>query len=348
MNAADTSLADRVRDSRRLLVDAAVEEMYRRHPEWVARWGSHGREMTERDTAYHLEFLEASLRAGKNDIFARYAAWLAGLLRARDVPLEALTESFEILETLLQRDVDKNEAARLGASFDEARRAARSSTFVPGERAPKPHPASALLEQALVEADKRRVERIIADLLASGVSHAELGDSVVQPAMAAIGRRWQHNQLTVAQEHLATAILQTALARTFTQAELKDLHGRRALLACVEGNQHALGLRIVADTMEMGGWDVRFLGADVPTRDLLLHVQSWRPHVLALSLSLPRHVAVARAVVEAVRTQAARDGQDAPRIISGGLPLNDFEGLASLVGADEWHVGADSLRRGLA
>src|SRR6185369_10991856 len=70
--------------------------------------------------------------------------------------------------------------------------------------------------------------------------------------------------------------------------------GRRVLLACVAGNHHALGLRMVADAFLLGGWDVQYLGADVPTSAIVGHAEERPADLVGLSLSFTHQLRAAR------------------------------------------------------
>lgn len=329
--------ADALATASPVIVAETVRILYARHPEYLARWGEPGREATARDIGYNLEFMEAALRAGRDDVFRRYVAWLCRILRERRVPTASVVESFDIMQRLVTEHAPAaaDEAARLLRLGAEA---VDEPGPVPGAGVAPAHPAAQQLVDAVIAADRRAAQRILIDLVRDGMDVARLGDEVVQPAMTEIGRLWQDNLITVAQEHLATAIVQTALARAYA-APLDGPTDRRALLACIEGNHHALGLRIVADAFEAAGWEVRYLGADVPAVDLLSHVETWRPHLIGLSVSLPRHVAVARRIVAALRRGAGASA----RIVVGGVPLRDDPGLAVVIGADAAYPAAGPI-----
>ena len=49
------------------------------------------------------------------------------------------------------------------------------------------------------------------------------------------------------------------------------------LLAAVEGEHHVLGLRMTADALAAAGFDVVYLGADVPEDSLLNAVDRHAP-----------------------------------------------------------------------
>lgn len=121
----------------------------------------------------------------------------------------------------------------------------------------------------------------------------ELYQRVIAPAMHEIGRLWERGALTVADEHLATALTHRVLAalRPPPPAEPDVPAGRpsrgRVMLAAVEGEQHALGLRMAADILEDAGFHAIYLGADVPTDALLQAVSSLSPDRLVLAATMP-------------------------------------------------------------
>lgn len=192
--------------------------------------------------------------------------------------------------------------------------------------------AGEALLDALLSGDRSRARAILQEELEQAGSYAAVVDDLVRPVMVEIGRGWADHELSVSDEHLATAMVQVLLADAFGNAEPRPGSDRRVLLACVEGNQHSLGLRGLADAFELVGWETRFLGADVPTDDLVEDVAAWTPDLLCLSLSMEAHVDAAGTVVEQVRKTM---GDRAPRILLGG-PLDASEGTADRVGADAW------------
>jgi methanogenic corrinoid protein MtbC1 len=78
---------------------------------------------------------------------------------------------------------------------------------------------------------------------------------------------------------------------------------RRALLAAVQGEQHALGLRMAADLLEDNGYEVAYLGADVPTAALLQAVHTLSPDLLGLSATMPESRRRLEDAVEAVSAE---------------------------------------------
>ena len=154
---------------------------------------------------------------------------------------------------------------------------------------------------AQLAGDRTRALRVINEASRSGMAPRELQLSVIAAAQREIGRLWELNQVSIAQEHLATAIAQLALAQLYGHGELAPPVGWTVLLACVEGEMHDFGPRIAADVLEAEGYDVRFLGANVPTHSLVELACRMRPDAICLSATMVFHLPALRQAVAALR-----------------------------------------------
>lgn len=207
---------------------------------------------------------------------------------------------------------------------------------------PSPAPESLPFTESLLAGDRFSARRMIHAKLDAGMDLTEIYVSVVQPALYEVGQRWQYQQISVAQEHLATALCQTLMADALVRAEPAPPCGQQALFACVEGNFHCLGLRMVADAFELVGWDSVYLGADVPTAALLREIDSRRPDFLGLSVSLPEQVKTAHQLIRICRLNL---GEHCPLILVGGLALNSQDRLWQRIEADTWYPDARTAQR---
>lgn len=158
---------------------------------------------------------------------------------------------------------------------------------------------------AQLAGDRRRGLRVLLDQgLRAGLTVPDLHLGVIQAAQYEIGRLWEANVVSVAQEHVATAIAQLALSHLYGQLPRAPSVGRSAMVACVEGDLHEMGPRIVSDFLEMSGFDVRYVGANVPTDSLVERVRVERPHLVALSASMSYHLPAMLRAVESLREAA--------------------------------------------
>lgn len=155
--------------------------------------------------------------------------------------------------------------------------------------------------EAQLSSDRREAVRLLVDGFNRGASVSALLLDVIQPAQREIGRLWQDNRITIADEHLATAISQVALAHLYQLAPRNAPLNRRLLVACVEGERHDMGARVVADLLDFAGFDVFFLGADVPVASLADKVRAARPDLVILSMTMSFHQEALRRSVTALR-----------------------------------------------
>ncbi len=152
------------------------------------------------------------------------------------------------------------------------------------------------------------------EALVAGIAPTTIQVDVIMAAMGRIGELWERGEITVADEHAATGLSYRALLPLQEPLQIAPPRSReRVVLAAVEGQTHVLGLRMVADVLEGAGFEVLYLGADVPSAALRTFIAEHMPAVVGLS-STRTHDApsLAAAIV------ASHDGHPAGRIMLGG------------------------------
>jgi MerR family transcriptional regulator, light-induced transcriptional regulator len=168
---------------------------------------------------------------------------------------------------------------------------------------------------AQLRGDRREALRCSMRALDTGFSASEVQEHVIEAAQREIGRLWQENAISVADEHMATAISQMALAHLYDRAPRAKDNGKRVWVACVEGEHHDFPARLVADSLDLAGFDVRYLGANVPTASLIQMLEREQPDLVALSVTMAFNMPALHAAV--VRIRAAFGGR-IPLAVGGG------------------------------
>ena len=183
--------------------------------------------------------------------------------------------------------------------------------------------------QAQLAGDRREASRLVVENgLERGLSWADV-HRVIQNAQNEIGRLWQEDRITIAQEHMATAISQVVLSHVYQYADVPRLNGKKVVVACVEGELHDFPSRLVADALDLAGFAVRFLGASVPTEHLLSMLEREKPDLLVLSATMSFNVPALRTAVTRVRAE----NPGLPIAIGGGACIWN-ERLAEELAAD--------------
>lgn len=145
-----------------------------------------------------------------------------------------------------------------------------------------------------------------------------LGDvylTLITPALVGIGQLWCDGKIGVGLEKLASHLVLKHMERLRGMYS-SDGQGlpRRILVSCVEGEQHCIGARMVADLFLIEGWSVDFLGADVPTSALLETIKIRQPQLVALSVRTYIGLEHASRVLDEL-------GTDGPKILLGGQAI---------------------------
>lgn len=310
----------------------ALAASCRAHSALFARFGEQGRAACEEDLGYHLDFLEATLESGDLSPFLAYLGWLSQVLGSRGVPGDSLPASLDDLAHFFAQASGLN-AAPIVAALHAGRQALAQGIAPPAydQPCPLPHRETEAFQSALLRGNRRDASAIFEAVTASSGSLTEAEVHLIQPALYGVGREWQKNQVSVAQEHMATALSQTLMGQGLGRADLHPENGLRALFACPPGNHHTVGLRMVADAFELKGWATQYLGANTPISALLAQAREMRPHLIGLSASLPYQLRGLRQAVAALRQALS---EDCPVIAVGGLVFNQFPLLARSIGAE--------------
>lgn len=207
-----------------------------------------------------------------------------------------------------------------------------------------PVDATAALTSSYVRAqlggDRREALRVIVEEgLGRGLS-CEAVHAVIRLAQDEIGRLWQEDRITIAQEHMATAISQLVLSHVYQHASPAPPNGKKVLVACVDGEQHEFPARLVADALDLAGFEVRYLGASVPHAGLERMIEDEQPDLLVLSATMTFNVPQLRAAVRLVRER-----WPALTIACGGGACLWSASLTAELGADLGGCDAQELVR---
>ena len=153
-------------------------------------------------------------------------------------------------------------------------------------RSPQDH-LQAMLE-AVAAGEPGRVGLLVDQALALHGVDATF-DEILVPLLRRVGERWQDRELSVGDEHLVTEMVRSRLGHLLADAGGGG-HGT-AVLACAPGEQHELGLMMVAIRLRRDGWRVVYLGANTPLADAVAVAERQDARVLGISVTTPQNLA---------------------------------------------------------
>lgn len=195
------------------------------------------------------------------------------------------------------------------------------------------------LLMALLAGDEPGVEEAMRSAADRGADLAVLARDLIAPALDEVGRMWHRGEVSVAEEHLASALVSRAFTRRSAPLPAPPLGAPRLLLCCLAGEFHELGVKIVAEVARMAGWQAEVLGANTPRECTVRYIAVHRPEAVGLSLALAAHLAECGKMVEEIRGVSRET-----KILVGGYVFRHDAALCGLTGADACFPDAVALR----
>jgi len=316
------------------ITEAMVAQQYARHPELAARYGERGRRKCLQDANYHLDYLAESLAVAQPPLFADYVAWARAMLAGRNIPVEDLIVNLECMSDALRQTLDAPSgdlaAQYIKAGLDQL----MTSSATPLSFIAADQPLTPLAQEyltALLAGERQRASRLVLDAVAGGVAVQDVYLQVFQPCQHEIGRLWQINEISVAQEHYCTAATQLIMSQLYPYLFSGARTGHTLVATCIAGDLHEIGVRMVSDLFELNGWDTHYLGANTPVPSILGAVREQHADVLAISATIIPHL---RAVEELITQVRAAPDCGAVKILVGGYPFNVVPEMWRRLGAD--------------
>jgi methanogenic corrinoid protein MtbC1 len=187
--------------------------------------------------------------------------------------------------------------------------------------------------------DDEEVPRYIAGLLERGTTAEALYLDLLAPTARQIGDLWSDDRCDFVEVTLALGRLQRALrdlSRVFLADATRPTLAGRVLLSSVPGEQHTLGMFMVAEFLLRDGWGV-FVGPPLSEAELLASVESEWFDVIGFSVGCESRLQTLKREITKVR-RCSRNRQVA--VMVGGRVFNDYPELIGRVGADASAIDA--------
>ncbi len=331
------SIAEHMSDPYALIDSMAfsiIDEHRRKRPEEYAGYSGEGNQHCINDTKYHLRFLFDAASIGSPQLFVDYIAWAKVLMQHleisddmfREVLEHILDECRRRLEGEFAKAVDDIVLTTLGR-YPEMPLSVPS--YLEDQEA-----AGRLAKQYLelvLSGRRREAQSLVQKGLDEGMGVHEMYLKVFQMTQYEVGRLWQHRQVSVVQEHLTIMVTQQILGQLYPR--LLGAASRKGVLVvtCVGNELHEMGARMVADFLELDGWDVSYLGSNTPHRDVVSLVKERKAKAVLVSATMGFNVRHVRDLVAMIRADPALLDL---KVVVGGFPFNTVEGLWASVGAD--------------
>jgi excisionase family DNA binding protein len=188
---------------------------------------------------------------------------------------------------------------------------------------------TAQLEARLLAGDEPGAWGVLEAALASEHSPSEALLRMVAPALESIGERWHAGELTVADEHRASAVATRLIARLGARFARRGPKRGSVVITTPPAELHSAPVAMAADLLRWAGFNAIELGADTPA-DALAQALTAVPDLLAVAMACTTEASASSVGRVITHLHRARPGTT---VLIGGAAITDA-GQALELGAD--------------
>lgn len=319
------------------LAEEVMSLLWKKFPRYEQIFDEHGKRECKKDVKYHLLYLSDAVDAESQTIFLQYVQWVKTLFSSISIPYESFVESLRAMEEVIEKRASSAPPDDMERALGYLRESIKQFSRMPVTRESlitQENPMAEIANEyltSMLDRDRSRAMKLILDEVESGRDIRDIYENVFQVSQWEIGRLWQENKISVAQEHYCTAVTQLVMSRLYPYIFNREKNGLVFVGASVGDELHELGIRMIADFFELDGWDTYFLGAHMPSDSIVETVREEEAQVLGISVTIAYHLHKAKEIIEKVRNHP-----DLPevKIIVGGYPFNQDPELWRRIGAD--------------
>jgi len=337
----NTTLNRKIVDLKSTLPAIILADHFALRPDMAQLYTEHQKANFQKDVAWILSFLAEAVWANQPVLFEEFISWLKTFLTSVRVPMKDVAESLELINKRIQEKCTPEEKHIVDSILQKAivivlSEQQRISIPAMGNNL---KPLAQQYLDNLLRGNRSVSLSLIMNEIAGGAHVKDIYTNVFQPVQYEIGRLWQTNEISVAQEHYCTAATQLVMSQLYPYLFTGQKKDRRLVTTCVSGELHEMGARMVTDFFEMNGWDTFYLGANMPIEGVVQFLIETKPQCLAISATMTFHVS---SVEEMIRKIRLDPGVSADlKILVGGYPFKVAAGLWESVGADGFAIDAN-------
>jgi methanogenic corrinoid protein MtbC1 len=322
------------------IADEVIKTLWHNHPEYNEIFSSEAKEKCRDDIQYHILYLAEAAENNSLALFSKYIHWVKVLFHSYNVPIESLLESLRVIQEVVSHTLETESLSLVQPILEETINEFPSLALEHPSPLGPDNPHRVLAQQyleALITGDRNRASTLVFDAIDKGTPIREIYLHVFQAVQIEMGRLWQLNKVSVAQEHFTTAATQLIMSRLYPYIFSQEKTGHVFVGGCVGDELHELGVRMISDFFELEGWDTYFLGANTPTEAIVSMLKEKKAHLIGIGVTISFHLSRVKEIIAAIRNDS---DLDYVKILVGGYAFNQDTELWKKVRADGWAPNA--------
>lgn len=288
----------------------------------------------------HLEFMRNIIHFRQQEVLIQTLPWVYKTYASKGVHYDYFVSELNSWKKAVKDIMDQNSKSYILAIYDQMldwheelidiSKNQEVKIFQPKVEWTDQHQR---LMKMFLKGDYKLIMAYAEKELENGMEVSDLYLEKFQPVMYQIGVSWSEDDISVAHEHLATSTLARVMSSIYPNFILGQSDKGVALVSASLNEHHQLGARMVADMLESNGWDVKYLGANLPQSDLMKLIQVETPDFVCISKTMSFHMDDLIETVASIRQ--VYDKEVLP-IMVGGLAINEMPEIKQIIGADAY------------
>lgn len=191
-----------------------------------------------------------------------------------------------------------------------------------------PMPPSSMIKplfNALTSMDSQHADEIMEQAFAMYTMPVVYVE-IIAPVLVEVGEAWHRGEIFISVEHYATTYMRSRLL-SLLQAYPHRPSAPSIFVGCAPTERHEVGALIFAVMLRQNGYNIVYLGQDVPARDIIETALQERPAMVSLSASSPN----AAILLAEIKPAFDKVGQPAPIFTYGGRAFDNDPHLRDVV-----------------
>lgn len=322
--------------------DVLLDEVNARmtaHPLISDLTGGNPMSMMQDNHRNHIDFMSTVFQFNSVELLVKTVPWVYRSYHSHGFSFDYFPLELEAWKAAVGRFLRPEAAGEINAVYDwmlkNHERMIELSALIPDQRETYREwkDERKKFGAGLLAADFPLCMKIAGSVLERENGQEALYLGLIQPVMYEIGRLWEQDKISTAEEHMATSMVGRILAGLYARLPVSPANRGKAVVTSAPNEFHELGARMLADMLEADGWDIFFLGANTPAEELIKLVKKADPRFLAISVTMPFNMERVAAMISGIKNDP---GLNHIKILVGGPAFNPDPTLWRRLGADAW------------
>lgn len=340
MKFTDVAIGDAIKSKMKSIAVDSYNLQVQKMPELEGRATPIFVEKSIRDTEYTLHYLSDAIRVSSPKLFADYVLWFVDVMKNIKMPIKYLIVNMECISEIVEKYFNVREVEIIRSYIKNGLDLIEMSENKELIETSSEHPLKKYRTEYvgyLLNAERHKANALVQELVKLRYSVQDIYMEIFHESQYEIGKLWQANKITIAEEHYCTASTQLIMGQLYPLIFETPKNDLVFVGASVGGELHELGVRMVSDFMELAGWNTYYLGANMPAKSIVETLIKEKANILGLSVTMSFHIKEASDLIMAIKL----DPQCAElKIVVGGYPFIVDDQLWMTIGADGFALNA--------